>query len=193
VSIKLVKAVFQIQEIGMRNKFILVALAFHSDDKGLCCPSVKEIQSMTSLGRVSVFKYLRELVELNLITKISRFTGGSQETNIYWVHLGKNTEEVPCLDKYLIIPEDSEHYSYTPVGKTTLLQKKRNAFQKKKKKFYTLMLARGDEEVCVVAGCTNPDLTIDHIIALFNGGENVLSNFQFMCKSHNCSKGIKCL
>ena len=42
---------------------------------------------------------------------------------------------------------------------------------------------------CMVVGCTNVDLTLDHIIPLSKGGQHSVSNFQILCGSHNSGKG----
>lgn len=44
---------------------------------------------------------------------------------------------------------------------------------------------------CAVAGCTNSDITIDHIVPLMRGGSHGIGNLQPLCLSHNASKGTK--
>lgn len=44
--------------------------------------------------------------------------------------------------------------------------------------------------VCKLCGSTT-DLTIDHIIPLSKGGDNVLENYQILCRSCNSKKGTK--
>jgi hypothetical protein len=47
-----------------------------------------------------------------------------------------------------------------------------------------------DEYSCVKCDARK-DLTIDHIVAVVNGGTNELSNLQTMCRSCNSSKGAR--
>lgn len=44
---------------------------------------------------------------------------------------------------------------------------------------------------CLVPGCRNEDVTMDHVVPLSLGGRNHISNLQPLCKSHNSSKGAK--
>ena len=44
-------------------------------------------------------------------------------------------------------------------------------------------------EACLA--CGKPEVTIDHVIPLFYGGLNVISNVQPLCGFHNTSKGTK--
>jgi 5-methylcytosine-specific restriction endonuclease McrA len=49
-------------------------------------------------------------------------------------------------------------------------------------------VASGQKCAC----CPSTDrLEFDHIVALFNGGDNAESNFRVLCKSCNSSKGVK--
>jgi 5-methylcytosine-specific restriction endonuclease McrA len=68
------------------------------------------------------------------------------------------------------------------------LQKRRNAFNARRRTLRAEMAARGDEEFCVECGA-GENLTIDHIIPLSHGGLNDVSNLQYLCRFHNCSKG----
>ena len=42
---------------------------------------------------------------------------------------------------------------------------------------------------CVIAGCTNTDFTLDHIVAYSKQGKTSVNNLQPMCGEHNSSKG----
>lgn len=51
-------------------------------------------------------------------------------------------------------------------------------------------LADRDGLVCKSCGATE-NLSIDHIVAVINGGKNVLSNLQILCRSCNSKKGAR--
>jgi len=42
---------------------------------------------------------------------------------------------------------------------------------------------------CVISGCRNREMSLDHITAWDNGGKTSVENLQPMCKKHNSSKG----
>ena len=43
---------------------------------------------------------------------------------------------------------------------------------------------------CSIPGCTDTDLTVDHIVPLAKGGDPyALTNLQVLCRSHNAAKG----
>ena len=52
------------------------------------------------------------------------------------------------------------------------------------------MLDSGKQYICSHPDCSiTENLTIDHIVALSRGGSDELDNLQFLCRSHNSSKG----
>jgi hypothetical protein len=53
----------------------------------------------------------------------------------------------------------------------------------------TLLQSCGGIPRCAVTGETD-DLSVDHIIPVYNGGEDKADNYQFLKKSINCRKGI---
>lgn len=53
-----------------------------------------------------------------------------------------------------------------------------------------MAIGRRDGFKCVVCGISE-NLSIDHKIAIINGGTNDLENLQLMCRSHNSAKGAR--
>ncbi len=70
-------------------------------------------------------------------------------------------------------------------------KQRRDEFNLKRPELILKMLAADVLYECVVEGCENKDITIDHITPLSLGGTDDLENLQFMCLSHNSQKGIK--
>jgi 5-methylcytosine-specific restriction endonuclease McrA len=66
----------------------------------------------------------------------------------------------------------------------------------KRKIFSQISIAEKNEikqklgNICKLCGTTK-DLTIDHIIPLSKGGDNILENYQILCRSCNSKKGTK--
>jgi 5-methylcytosine-specific restriction endonuclease McrA len=44
---------------------------------------------------------------------------------------------------------------------------------------------------CVISGCNDKEITLDHIVPWDKNGKTSVRNLQPMCKSHNSSKGAK--
>jgi 5-methylcytosine-specific restriction endonuclease McrA len=49
-------------------------------------------------------------------------------------------------------------------------------------------LAIAQQPYCSVPGCTDPDLTGDHRVALSRGGTSTLENIHVLCRRHNSAK-----
>lgn len=69
------------------------------------------------------------------------------------------------------------------------LQKRRQKFNKNRDKLM-IALIRRDGDGCAVCG-TVEDLTVDHIIAVVDGGSDDLENLKILCRSHNSQKGAR--
>lgn len=65
----------------------------------------------------------------------------------------------------------------------------RREYQRDYEKLF-MQVGRRDGFCCVVCG-TSTDLTIDHKLAVANGGKNDPENLQLMCMTHNREKGVK--
>ena len=52
----------------------------------------------------------------------------------------------------------------------------------------TEVLVRFYGKFCLVRGCENDDATLDHVVALVNGGKHTYWNAQPLCRRHNCAK-----
>lgn len=59
-----------------------------------------------------------------------------------------------------------------------------------RRRILTQIIFYRDGKVCARCGATE-DLTIDHIVAIVNGGSDELTNLQVLCRSCNAQKGAK--
>lgn len=99
---------------------------------------------------------------------------------------------VVAFDEYLIwlrVVRAREAYANARRSKTTPLQRARAGFQARRDRYALRMVRAGHSFACSVPGCTDNDITVDHIVPLSRGGTNDIENLQFLCRSHNCSKG----
>lgn len=44
---------------------------------------------------------------------------------------------------------------------------------------------------CIIQGCNDKNITLDHIVPWDNSGRTCVNNLQPMCQSHNSSKGVQ--
>lgn len=74
--------------------------------------------------------------------------------------------------------------------KKKAVKQRRVEFQRSRAMLILLLLDSGVDYVCVHHGCEiDEDLTVDHKIPLSRGGSDEVENLQFMCLTHNSSKG----
>lgn len=105
--------------------------------------------------------------------------------------------------EFLASIKDSEYLSdetsslvVDELNRIATMQAKRNHAKIVRKEFQRdhdrlfMFIGRRDGFQCAVCGITNM-LTIDHKLAVINGGTNDPENLQLMCKSHNSQKGAR--
>ena len=71
------------------TKIVLVQLAdFHNKETGQCNPSAQRLADECEMDRATVFRHLKKLEELGLVTRHSRGDGsGGRSSNQYELHL----------------------------------------------------------------------------------------------------------
>lgn len=75
--------------------------------------------------------------------------------------------------------------------KRQLTKLRRGQFSAKRAALELALIER-DGYVCQIKNCQESEnLTIDHVLPISKGGTDELSNLQFLCRSHNSSKGDK--
>ena len=73
------------------------------------------------------------------------------------------------------------------IDKSTYKFKRREFKKLRNGIFYKLYQT---QKCCLYCG-TEDNLSVDHILALYNGGSNHINNMQILCRSCNSSKGTK--
>lgn len=91
MSIKLMTAVWEREDLTSTHKLVLLALADWANDEGLCWPSINRLSVKTSLTSRSVQKAIRALEDVGFVRREEVLGKG----NRYWIMLPLN-EVHPC-------------------------------------------------------------------------------------------------
>lgn len=112
------------------ERFVLVTLAEHADDDGVCWPGVERLAERTGFNRATVLRALARLEVDGLVSRQDRFvSGGRQTSNLYVLSLGWRPpvpEKPGGGSQSATPPESSEStesdgggsHSATPEGRT---------------------------------------------------------------------------
>jgi hypothetical protein len=95
VSIKLMSRVFELA-IDQPTKLLLLAIADHANEKGVCWPSVARLAWKTGYSRRQIQYKLAELRASGCLTAIQRAQGGRRGSVVYKVNL----EVLPVKDPF---------------------------------------------------------------------------------------------
>lgn len=91
MSIKLMTAVWERQDLSSTHKLVLLALADWANDEGLCWPSINRLADKTSMTGRGVQKTIRALEQMGFVRREEETGKG----NRYWVSIPMN-EVHPC-------------------------------------------------------------------------------------------------
>lgn len=86
MSIEAINWAFK-QEVKPTQKLVLIALANFADDHEICWPRINTISNMTCLSGRAIQKSLKELSDINLITRAERAGNRGNDSNVYRLHV----------------------------------------------------------------------------------------------------------
>jgi len=96
------------------------------------------------------------------------------------------------FEDYLVRLREIELQEETKKAKKKYTKIRRTQYSACQPQLVLALIERGIPYICIRPECNQTtNLTIDHIMPLSKGGTDELDNLQFMCKSHNSSKGDK--
>ena len=80
-------AFWDVGQMSMAPKLVLIALADYADDRHQCWPAYDTLASKTSMGRTSVYSAIKKLAEMGAIKVTNRYEEGKQASNLYTLNL----------------------------------------------------------------------------------------------------------
>lgn len=92
MSIRLMTAVWEREDLASTHKLVLLALADWANDEGLCWPSISRLAIKTSMAGRSVQRIIRQLEDMKFIRREEEIGKG----NRYWISIPL-TECHPCI------------------------------------------------------------------------------------------------
>lgn len=92
MSIKLMTAVWDREDLSSTQKLVLLSLADWANDDGLCWPSIERIAKKSSLKKRAVQLAIRSLEEMQFIRREEVIGKG----NRYWIHIPMQQMH-PCI------------------------------------------------------------------------------------------------
>lgn len=81
MSIKLMTAVWEREDLASTHKLVLLALADWANDEGLCWPSINRLAIKTSMAGRSVQRLIRQLEDMGFVRREEAIGKG----NRYWI------------------------------------------------------------------------------------------------------------
>jgi hypothetical protein len=91
MSIKLMTAVWEREDLSPTHKLVLLALADWANDEGLCWPSINRLSTKTSMTSRGVQKTIRTLEKMGFVRREESLGKG----NRYWISIPLNNVH-PC-------------------------------------------------------------------------------------------------
>lgn len=84
MSVHLTSAVWKLPGMNPHVKLVLLKLADHANDEGICHPSIRRIVAETGISRPAVFRHMRFLREIGVVEVDARWAdSGRRTTNLF--------------------------------------------------------------------------------------------------------------
>ena len=112
MSIKLMTAVWDREDLSSTQKLVLLSLADWANDEGLCWPSIERVAKKSSLKKRAVQLAIRSLEEMQFIRREEVIGKG----NRYWIHIPMQQMH-PCIKD--IPPVHEMHETHAPDAPNT--------------------------------------------------------------------------
>ena len=112
MSIKLMTAVWDREDLSSTQKLVLLSLADWANDEGLCWPSIERVAKKSSLKKRAVQLAIRSLEEMQFIRREEVIGKG----NRYWIHIPVHQMH-PCIKD--IPPMHEMHETLAPDAPNT--------------------------------------------------------------------------
>jgi hypothetical protein len=165
------------QELPYAEKLVLLALADHADDSGVCWPSLKHLKKKTGIDHTRISKLIKSMKDRGLIEVTHRKAKGLQRSNKYKLRLGlmiipvvptttghlSPEQPITCPQSKLetsletsIEPSNGE--TFGPADKTSDSQQKQEG-DKIMKQF-----GKGDVEEALKGSITPEEMDLTHLI-----------------------------
>ncbi|MBN9754070.1 MULTISPECIES: helix-turn-helix domain-containing protein [unclassified Pseudonocardia] len=88
MSVAVMDAVFRSDVAGSSRRAVLLAIADHANERGLCFPAVMSVARKTGLSRATVFRSLNDLEREGVLRRARRRRrNGAWTSNGYWIQV----------------------------------------------------------------------------------------------------------
>ena len=94
-----------VQDIPATTKMVLMALADHADDDGVCWPGIKGVSEKCGLNPRSVRRHISRLCHMGLIESVPRYrSDGSRTSNLFILKM-QPSQNIPDLELATEVPK----------------------------------------------------------------------------------------
>ena len=93
MSVKIMSQVWELESVGATDKLVLLSLADHADDEGICYPSIRRLCERTGLKERATQNIIRRLVEAGFLSV--QYNAGRRGANLYKIDTSPRTKCTP--------------------------------------------------------------------------------------------------